>query len=159
MGRYPNAQAKVLKETPELRERLMRMQPDELEAALANPKVLKQTIAKAKVTNQVVGQKIEKLSPALRKKLEQNYVSYKDKDGKWIIRQRDGQGLNLHVDEHGVIQPGPANNVNPLRDSTADMKKALIAEGKEVIDGQPIHHLRNCSGGIDQGVEEKARYC
>jgi hypothetical protein len=116
------------------------MQPGELESALADPKVLKQTIAKAKVADAVEGKKVEELSPKLREELSKSYKIYK-RDGKQILEQRDGQGLNLHVDKDGVIQSGSANNVNPWRVSTDKMKQEIRADGVEVKDGQPIHHL------------------
>jgi hypothetical protein len=116
------------------------MPSDELESALADPKVLQQMIAKAKVASQVEGKKIDKLTPAQQKNFDEHYIVIKTKDTT-IIRQRDEQGLNLYVDKDGVIQSGPANNVNPWRVSTDKMKQALRADGVEVKDGQSIHHL------------------
>jgi hypothetical protein len=147
IARYPKAQAKLDKLKPEVRERLTGMQPDELEAALSNTKVLDKTIAKAKITDVVEGKKIGDLTPAQRKELEKNFEVFQNKQGKSIIRQKDGQGLNLHVDKDGVIQSGPANNVNPLRVSTNAMKDTLKDAGVTVIDGQPIHHLQTIESG------------
>jgi hypothetical protein len=72
IGRYPKAQAKLLREKPEVQEQLKNMQPDELETALADPKILKGTIAKAKVASRVEGKKLDELSPAQQKSFDEH---------------------------------------------------------------------------------------
>jgi hypothetical protein len=137
---YSEATNRLLKANPAAAERLLNLNPKVLKTVLADSKLLDRAVKQAEVVNNVVGEKWSQLSTAQKDQLRKFYSDYTTDKGTPVIRQRQDVGLQLHVDEKGVIVEGLSRKVSDLRISTDQMRKILKDAKVPILKDHSIHH-------------------
>jgi hypothetical protein len=102
--------------------------------------LLDRAIEQAEVVNQFVGKKWDRLSATQKAELKEFYRNYETDKGTPVLAQRQDFGLQLHVDENGVIAEGLSRNVSDLRISTDQMRKILKDANIPILKNHSIHH-------------------
>jgi hypothetical protein len=133
--------AEVLAKHPNAVPYLLKLEKEELEKLVANPKLLEKAVEQSEVINKYTSKHWEQLSQTEQDEVKKFYRVYTNKKTKGkIFSQREDIGMRMHVDKDGIIKEGSLRNVSPLRISTDQMRKRLKDAHIPILEGHPIHH-------------------
>jgi hypothetical protein len=150
--------AEVLAKHPNAVPYLLKLEKEELEKLVANPKLLEKAVEQSEVINKYTSKHWEQLSQTEQDEVKKFYRVYTNKKTKGkIFSQRENIGMRMHVDKDGIIKEGSLRNISPLRISTDQMRKRLKDANIEILEGHAIHHKIPITAAENDPLAKAAR--